>query len=60
MAQVRLTVSRVSRANGEKELQSAGDVITVSAAEAKRLVEADQAVNVQSKRRSKRSGKSGE
>lgn len=55
-----MTVSRVSRVNGEKELQNAGDVITVSAAEAKRLVEADQAVNVQSKRRSKRSSKSGE
>ena len=47
MAQVRLTVSRVNRVDGNKELQNAGDIITVSADEARRLIEADQAVNVQ-------------
>ena len=46
MAQVRLTVSRVNRGPDGKELQNAGDIVTVSTAEASRLIEAGQAVNV--------------
>jgi hypothetical protein len=43
MAQVRMLVGRVSRENGIKQVQLAGDVIECSDADARRMIEAGQA-----------------